>query len=502
MMNLGGGSITSAAIIAALGFTPADAGAVNMGDGTVSLPGMPFGSDLDTGFYRIAANTVGVAAGGVNVASMSPTLVTVGAFSTDVSTGYMGFSRTDPGYWFDFNEQYTDVASNDAKHFFHMYGYVETSAVNPMGQITGYYAHLDGGASMVAGKTMGDVYPLRGNGTWGVAGTLSNMRGAYAGARVVNDNSGVHLTGNGVITDGYGGFFEACNETTGTGTITNAYGVRADVRNTDGGTMTTAHGVYSYVRSQTNGGGITTGFGVRVLIENNGPGIGTYYGLYIDSTVTAAATRYAIYSAGTAKSWHSGSFAIGDSSASSTTKFHVHDSALAGAGIFRSGSGSFTGDVLRLQADRAASSAYDFLSVEADVAGTPATVARIRGDGLISSTTTAGIGYGTGAGGTATQSTDKSTAVTIDKLCGRVTTNNANLNAGASVSFTVNSSPVVSTDAVVVWLVGGSGTAKSYRVSASGVTSGAFDITIENFTGGNLAETLIIGFAVFRTATT
>lgn len=39
--------------------------------GTVALPGMAFGSDTDTGLYRAAADTIGVAVGGVQIASVS-----------------------------------------------------------------------------------------------------------------------------------------------------------------------------------------------------------------------------------------------------------------------------------------------------------------------------------------------------------------------------------------------------------------------------------------------
>jgi hypothetical protein len=45
-----------------------------------------------------------------------------------------------------------------------------------------------------------------------------------------------------------------------------------------------------------------------------------------------------------------------------------------------------------------------------------------------STSATAGVGYGTGAGGAVTQATSKSTGVTLDKVCGEITMNNATLN--------------------------------------------------------------------------
>jgi hypothetical protein len=58
-------AISSAAIIAALGYTPADAGAVVMSDGTAAAPGMKFGSTTDLGFYLRSANIMGIAVEGL-----------------------------------------------------------------------------------------------------------------------------------------------------------------------------------------------------------------------------------------------------------------------------------------------------------------------------------------------------------------------------------------------------------------------------------------------------
>jgi hypothetical protein len=64
-MNLGMPGLTSAAIIAALGYTPASAGAVVMADGTAAAPGMFFGSTTDLGFYLAGADVMGVAVEGL-----------------------------------------------------------------------------------------------------------------------------------------------------------------------------------------------------------------------------------------------------------------------------------------------------------------------------------------------------------------------------------------------------------------------------------------------------
>ena len=41
-------------------------GSFSIGDGTVSAPGIAFSSDTNTGFYRAAADTIGVSCGGVS----------------------------------------------------------------------------------------------------------------------------------------------------------------------------------------------------------------------------------------------------------------------------------------------------------------------------------------------------------------------------------------------------------------------------------------------------
>jgi len=110
---------------------------------------------------------------------------------------------------------------------------------------------------------------------------------------------------------------------------------------------------------------------------------------------------------------------------------------------------------------------------------------------------TTGIGYANGAGGSVTQLTSKSTAVTINKLTGQITMNAASLAAGAGVSFAVLNSLVASTDCVKL-SSGGFGI--GYRVEEFGVTTGRFDIRVTNVTGSALAEGLIINFVVIRGA--
>lgn len=114
----------------------------------------------------------------------------------------------------------------------------------------------------------------------------------------------------------------------------------------------------------------------------------------------------------------------------------------------------------------------------------------------------AAIGYGTGAGGTVTQGTSKTTAVTLNKPTGRITMHNAALAAGASVVFVVNNSVVTQNDVVVVNGIWTAVNPSSYRIEIERITSsGTFHVRVTNITGGSLSEALAITFAVIKGAT-
>lgn len=124
-------------------------------------------------------------------------------------------------------------------------------------------------------------------------------------------------------------------------------------------------------------------------------------------------------------------------------------------------------------------------------------VNNLLAEGGIGSTGTAGVGYYTGAGGTVTQTGNKGNAVTLNKICGQITTASAALAAGAEVSFTLNNSTIVSTDVVFVNMSSG-GTAGSYLFSVGSVTNGACTITISNASTGSLSQALVLNFVVIK----
>lgn len=111
------------------------------------------------------------------------------------------------------------------------------------------------------------------------------------------------------------------------------------------------------------------------------------------------------------------------------------------------------------------------------------------------------LGYGIGAGGTVTQATSKSTAVTLNKPCGQITMHNAALAGGAITGFVVTNSVCTPIDLQLIQISGGVASASSYSVWTAGGSSGAFTVFIQNLTGGSLSEAVVLNFVVIKGAT-
>lgn len=112
-----------------------------------------------------------------------------------------------------------------------------------------------------------------------------------------------------------------------------------------------------------------------------------------------------------------------------------------------------------------------------------------------------GLMSGVGAGGTATQGSGsgKATGVTLNKICGQITTDAATLNAATTVSFTLTNSTIAATDVMILNHVSG-GTAGAYTLNAQCGASSA-TINIRNVTAGNLSEAIVIAYVVIKAVT-
>jgi len=122
-----------------------------------------------------------------------------------------------------------------------------------------------------------------------------------------------------------------------------------------------------------------------------------------------------------------------------------------------------------------------------------ATATSLTATGIIVSTGTAGVGYATGAGGTVTQSTNRTTGVTLNKTSGAITLFSAAGSATAA-TFTVTNNTVAATDVIILNQKSGT---DLYDLMVTAVASGSFNITFRT-TGGTTTETPVFNFAVIK----
>jgi hypothetical protein len=120
-----------------------------------------------------------------------------------------------------------------------------------------------------------------------------------------------------------------------------------------------------------------------------------------------------------------------------------------------------------------------------------ATGTSLTATGAIVSTGTAGIGYATGAGGTVTQDTSRTTGVTINKRCGAITMFSAAGSATAA-TFTVTNSTIGANDVIILNQASGT---NLYDLLVTAVSAGSFNITFLT-TGGTATDAPVINFAV------
>ena len=124
---------------------------------------------------------------------------------------------------------------------------------------------------------------------------------------------------------------------------------------------------------------------------------------------------------------------------------------------------------------------------------------RCATDGTLTVSKAAGLGYGAGAGGTVTQATSKSTAVTLNKPTGQITMNAAALAASTSVQFVLNNNLITSSADNVILTIAGGGSAGAYIASVYNVSgAGNCSINLRNMTAGSLSEAVILNFAIIK----
>jgi hypothetical protein len=113
--------------------------------------------------------------------------------------------------------------------------------------------------------------------------------------------------------------------------------------------------------------------------------------------------------------------------------------------------------------------------------------------GAVTSSGTAGVGYATGAGGTVTQGSSRTTGVTINKTSGAITLFSA-AGTTAATTFTVTNSTVAATDVIILNQKSGT---DLYDLMVTAVGAGSFNITFRT-TGGTTTEQPVFNFVVIK----
>jgi hypothetical protein len=114
-----------------------------------------------------------------------------------------------------------------------------------------------------------------------------------------------------------------------------------------------------------------------------------------------------------------------------------------------------------------------------------------------------GIGYTPGVGGSVTQATNKTTAVTLNKPCGSITLAPSSLAAGAAATFLFNNSLAGENDVLALSAREYGGSNENHLfTSMARFGGGAFFITVRNMSGAPVAEAVVVNFALIKAAVT
>lgn len=99
------------------------------------------------------------------------------------------------------------------------------------------------------------------------------------------------------------------------------------------------------------------------------------------------------------------------------------------------------------------------------------------------------------SGGSVTQTSSKTTAVTLNAITGQITTAASALAAGSEATFTLTNNMINADDVIIMNCKNQS---NKYLIQPTTVTNGSCNITITNLTGGSLSEAIAIQFVVIK----
>jgi hypothetical protein len=125
---------------------------------------------------------------------------------------------------------------------------------------------------------------------------------------------------------------------------------------------------------------------------------------------------------------------------------------------------------------------------------------RIDSSGKVLVTSPAGLGYGTGSGGTVTQATSKTTAVTLNKPSGQIIMNGASIPAGGSVYFALGNNVFFGSAGDICFVSNVSGDGSLYECMVTQAYSGVINIKVTNVSASPQAHALVLNFVIIKGA--
>jgi len=164
-----------------------------------------------------------------------------------------------------------------------------------------------------------------------------------------------------------------------------------------------------------------------------------------------------------------------------------------------SASTSYASSLIRVQAENATGTAWNILEGRGNGGAVKVTIdgdgkGTFLGGAVVNGVN--GLGYATGAGGTVTQTTSRTTGVTLSKPTGAITMFSA-AGSTTAATFTVTNSLVAATDIIILNQKSGT---NLYDLLVTAVAAGSFNITFRT-TSGTATDAPVINFALIKGVT-
>ncbi len=460
--------------------------AIDLADGSAVVPSLKFLLDSDTGLFRAGANTLGIAAGGVQV----------GQFSSLGLTGSVVFTPTG--------------------------GIAATT-------VAGALAELDTEKVAKAGDTMTGNLVFSGNGLR-LQGDMTNATVANRFLfqnSVVDGASSVAAIPNGTSVVAAFTALNNSNPANASAAQLLVNGTVAALNSTSTGAGTPLPLVFQIAggevgRFSTGGllgvGGPPVGALNREITIDSGSGTFAGITLVNDSTGRASTDGTLFYIEGSAAVITNRENAEMRFATNNTERMRINASGGVGVGgvavskmqVFAGANDGFRitstdgttlqGIVFNTNNNQMSVGTVTAHPLTLFTNNTAQAVLTASGQFLLGNST-GGLGYTTGAGGTVTQATSKSTGVTLNRPTGQITMNGAALAANTGVGFTLTNSVIAATDLIFVQIQSGVADPTAYVVSSANAAAGSAGIYVRNVTGGSLSENLVLKFAVIKGVT-